>query len=222
MMRRYPYPGLSAYHFSTCLEHADCEVSLPLGRACLLLAPWPVSASETDMVSLDALVFSWLTALSPLDREPTRYISESEDDRRARFHEIAFDVSDIAAEDSDHPAVQRRAAALLVGIAWHESGFALDVDVGPCASARLQVGGCDSGRAKGLWQIQGYDVPTRRDGARLALRLARRSLSACRKLPVPERLAAYAGGTCESLGGRKRSCELWAVVRRLLDRGEST
>lgn len=172
--------------------------------------------------ALQALILSWLVALSPLDRQPTRYVDESRDERAARFDDIARDVALTVQEDGGGHGAQRRAAALLVGIAWHESGFARDVDLGPCDPARVRAGGCDSGRAKGLWQIQAYEVPTRKDGARLALRLARRSLTACRALSVPERLAAYAGGTCESLGGRARSRELWGVVRRLLDSAAPT
>jgi hypothetical protein len=173
----------------------------------------------TQSLTLAAIVLSWLNLLAPPERfaEIPTYpeATETASERAQRYEDIAEDISAVVLEDSARAPVQRRAAALLVGIAWHESGFAKDVDLGPCAPDRVKKGGCDSGRAKGLWQIQAYDVPTRRDGARLALRLARRSLTACRELPVSARLAAYAGGTCASTGGQVRSRELWSVVQRL-------
>jgi hypothetical protein len=166
-----------------------------------------------------ALVLAWLVQVAP----PERYAEiptypeamETAEERAERYRDIAEDVAHVAAESSRTELGAARAARLLVAIAWHESGFAKDVDLGPCAPGRVKKGGCDSGRARGLWQIQAYEVPTRRDGARLALRLARRSITACRKLPREAQLAAYAAGTCASKAGQARSAELWAMVRRL-------
>lgn len=166
-----------------------------------------------------ALVLAWLVQVAPPDRFaqiPTYPEAvETAEERQERYQDIAADVAHVAAESAETEAGAVRAARLLVAIAWHESGFARDVDLGPCAPRRVAKGGCDSGRAKGLWQIQAYEVPTRRDGARLALRLARRSITACQKLPKEARLAAYAAGTCASKAGQMRSAELWAMVHRL-------
>lgn len=168
--------------------------------------------------ALAAVVLSWLVQVSPpaLHADIPTYpeAKETAVEREERYREIARDVAEVVFAESS-PGQRRRSAALLVGIAWHESGFAKDVDLGPCAPRRLAIGGCDSGRAKGLWQIQAYEVPSRQDGARLALRLARRSLVACRKQAIPLQLAAYASGTCESKQGQIRSRELWAMVEKL-------
>lgn len=170
---------------------------------------------------LAALILSWLIQVAP----PARFALiptypeavETVEERHARYVDISQDIAEVVSAefpDRGPSAARRRAAALLVGIAWHESGFARDVDVGPCAPGRLKKGGCDSGRAKGLWQIQAYEVPTRQDGARLALRLAKRSFTACKKLPVQAQLAAYAAGNCASKAGQMRSAELWAMIQR--------
>lgn len=171
---------------------------------------------------LTAIVFAWLVQVAPPEKFaliPTYpEATETVEERTGRYMEISKDIAEVVMETEKTSAAKRRAAALLTGIAWHESGFAKDVDIGPCAPGRLKKGGCDRGRARGLWQIQAYEVPTRKDGARLALKLARRSITACKKLPAKAQLAAYAGGTCTSKMGQKRSAELFAMVGRL--RGE--
>lgn len=167
---------------------------------------------------LSALVFSWLLTTHPPDRFasiPTYpEAQETSEERTERYLEIANDIAEAALEHA--PKTPKRAAALLYGIAWHESGFAKDVDLGPCAPARLAKGGCDSGRAKSLWQIQGYTLTSRKDAARLALRLAKRSFQACRALPEHQRLASYAAGTCLSRVGQARSEEVWTLFSKVL------
>lgn len=173
----------------------------------------------TEMLTV--LVLAWAHRELP----PERYAlfptypeaQETAKERTDRYQEIAQDIAEVVSEGQNTPATSRRyTASLLFAIAIHESGLAKDVDVGPCAPERLKKGGCDGGRAASLWQIQGYDVPTRRDAARIALRLARRSLMVCRDLPPPERLAAYAAGNCASKMGRFRSSEIYSLQKRLL------
>lgn len=166
---------------------------------------------------LHPLIFGWLLALSPPERDAVRptYVEavETVDERTVRYMDISKDVT---AAVGDLPAGARKGAAqLLIAIAWHESGFAKDVDLGPCAPGRLRIGGCDHGRARGLWQVQAYDWGHRQEAAALAMRLAFRSMTACKKLPPEEQLAAYTGGTCASKMGRFRSREIWAVLKRI-------
>lgn len=171
---------------------------------------------------LASLVFGWLVATAPpapfarLATYPEA--EETADERELRYADIAEDVAAVVATDVPELAARRRAAALLVAIAWHESGFAKDVDLGPCAPGRLKGGGCDSGRAVSLWQVQNHSaqIAGRRDAARIALRLARRSFQACRHLPRELRLAVYAGGTCGNRKAQQRSAEIVAVFDRVL------
>lgn len=75
-----------------------------------------------------------------------------------------------------------RTAAVLVSVAWFESTFK------PGATG-------DHGRSHGLFQVQGHgtlDDP--HDATRAALVELRASLHVCRKRPLAERLAFYAGG----------------------------
>jgi hypothetical protein len=81
-----------------------------------------------------------------------------------------------------------KTAALLVGLALHESSF------DPAA-----VG--DSGRSHGLYQIQTSTAGTAKadltdpvTSSMVAAKLIRQSLAACRALPLEERLAWYAEG----------------------------
>lgn len=51
--------------------------------------------------------------------------------------------------------------------------------------------------------------------ATVVLRLLRGSLGACRHLPIEERLAAYAGGSCDSEYGRRVSRDRFALAQRI-------
>ena len=164
-------------------------------------------------VQLAAWILAALTNIAPPERyaEIPTYpeATETAEERHARYASIAWDVAEVAA-DTRSP---KHTAALLLGIAYHESGFARDVDLGPCAPARLKKGGCDGGRAHSLWQIQAHELESRQHAARVALRLAYKSFRACKHLPTEERLAAYAAGTC-SEAGRRKSRALYNLVKR--------
>lgn len=170
--------------------------------------------------TLAATVLRLLTEVAP----PSRFAEiptypearETVEERSDRYAAIAWDVATVAIEGARSERGQRRAAAVLLGIAWHESGFAKDVDLGPCAPARVKKGGCDGGRARSLWQIQGWTGEGRQDAARVALGLARRSMTACRHLPRNGQLSVYASGTCQSGIGQKRSAELFRMIDRFL------
>lgn len=165
------------------------------------------------MPTLSAAVFAWLCASVPLDTaRMAAHDLETIEERRARYHAIADDIA-AAVEREPSP---RAAAALLTAIAIRESGLAKSVDAPECHPAIVRKGWCDSGRARSLWQLQGARPADRREAAAMALRAAKRSFAACRSLPLPERLAAYAAGTCTSTAGRRISRDRYALQQRLL------
>lgn len=158
---------------------------------------------------MQSWIFALLVSHIPLaaaDRAPYPEAVETRDERRARYESIAEDIAAVAPD--------RESASLLIAIAVHESGLARDVDLGPCAPARVKKGGCGGGRAMSMWQIEGLKCwPTRREAAALALRKARGSQQQCRHLPYQERLAIYARGRCSSAEGRRLSREIMTLVR---------
>lgn len=145
-------------------------------------------------------------SLAAADRAEYPEAQESQDQRRARYESIAEDIAAVAPD--------RGSASLLVAIAVHESGLARDVDLGPCAPARVKKGGCDGGHAMTLFQVHGFSSwPTRREAALRALKMARSSQKLCAHLPSAERLAVYTRGRCSSAEGRRLSREIMGLVR---------
>lgn len=149
-------------------------------------------------------LFAAMVALAPPGRVPSR---ESEEAGRARYLEIARDVETVVRDAKGNDSE----AAMLIGIAFHESGFRLDVDQGT-----TKGGGVDSC----LMQIrprtarEAEELLDRRTCLRRGLMLARRSLGACASSPVADRLAAYASGSCSR--GQPQSRALYALTRRVL------
>ena len=175
---------------------------------------------------LSSLILTAILSISPLDGPRLAFPGHEETtaERGARYASIAADVATaVGAACGDRgEACERRAAALLLGLAWHESGFSPDTESpGGCWRGRDGKGPrCDSGRAATLWQMQGSAeeralwLGDRVAAAREALRRATRSLGACRKLAPEERLAAYASGRCDNREGQRRARELHAAVAR--------
>jgi hypothetical protein len=175
---------------------------------------------------LPSILLAAILSLSPLDGPRLAFPGHEEttEARRARCASIAADVATaVGAACGDRgEGCERRAAALLLGLAAHESGFAPDTEApGGCWRGRDGKGPrCDSGRAATLWQMQGSAeeralwLGDRVAAAREALRRATRSLGACRRLAPEERLAAYAGGRCEGAEALRRARELHAAVAR--------
>ena len=151
-----------------------------------------------------AAVVAALLALAPYSRaRPQPGWAETQDQYEARLAGVAADVEAVAANSTE--------VAYLLGIAWHESGFALDVQVGPCVGTH--AGRCDGGRARGPWQLHGASSEaTLREQAALALRRVRASVHQCAGNPPGERLAAYASGRCDRGLGAARELES-SVVR---------
>lgn len=140
---------------------------------------------------------------------------ETEAEWLAREASIAEDVASVT-EDV-------REQAVLVAVAYHESGFARDVDLGPCYRGPKNDGPrCDGGRAASIWQIQaagGSDASDlfahRRRAATRALSAIRRSARRCTPLFGREgALRAYASGTCER--GGPESAAMVGLALRLL------
>jgi len=142
----------------------------------------------------------------------------------------------------------RQASAMLVAVWWgHESGFRRDVDLGTGRTKTAKAGWNDYGRSwcmgqinlgrkrrpdpenKGQW-IEDSPLKTpegwtgrdlcqdRRKCLLTTLRVMRGSVSACRKLPRSERLAAYAAGTCTSRTGQvissRRMAQFWKFYQK--------
>lgn len=171
-------------------------------------------------------ILAALLLLSPIDgpRFPYPGFAETPWQRGARYIAIAADIASAAhAACGDRgDACERGAAALLLGIGTHESGWSPDVE-SPAGCYRGRDGNgprCDGGRAIGYWQTQGSSeeralwTSDRAQAARVAIHRGWRSWNACRKLEPALRWSAYAGGGCEGAEAHKRSRELEALIRR--------
>lgn len=158
---------------------------------------------------------------------------ETPDARRTRYGAIAEAAARVALDPATPPlfaGAQGRAqtAALLLAIAHHESGFAPDVDQGPCYRGPGYVGRCDGGASACLMQVRVGDGQTREGWTRdelfadrekcfrAGLAIARRSARACALLPPLHRMTAYASGGCASALGKVRSAEIVSEWRRFL------
>ena len=129
----------------------------------------------------------------------------------------------------------RQDTAMLVVIWWnHESGFRRDVDLGLGRKRLARAGWNDYGRSWCMGQINlgrkprpdpenlgqmieesasttpegwsGRDLCDDRKKCLVAtINVMRRSIGACRNLPLNERFSAYAAGNCESEAGKRIS-----------------
>lgn len=162
----------------------------------------------------------WLLAImllvAPPGRVPAR---ESEADGRARYAVIAEDVAAVASDSTELPLfggkrARERTAALLLSVAYLESGFRLDVDDGRTRG--------DGGRSCTLWQlnagrgrVQGFScgelLANRRRAAKIALWAMRRSAAACPG-PVDLMLRVYASGSCAK--GERESADRVHLAQR--------
>lgn len=172
-----------------------------------------------------AIVVAWLVHLmmlwAPPEHRSKTYIPEAKETTEQatkRYIEIAQAVVDVAYNPEEAPIVTMKdeskarahSALLMLSIALMESGLRRDVDFGIGKQGRG-----DGGRSWCLMQIQlgpgkvpdsdpevggwtGKDlVADRRKCFRTAMRMIRRSFTACQANPFPHRLAAYASGSCD-------------------------
>lgn len=128
---------------------------------------------------------------------------ESRAEALARYENIARDAAEVAFDESeaplfDGPDARLETALLVLSVASYESAFRKRVDVGE--------GRGDSGRSYCLMQILVSDARRQLTGddlvrdrklcLRAGLHLLRGSFGICRKLPLVDRLSAYATGRC--------------------------
>lgn len=164
--------------------------------------------------ALFALLLATPVAPSPADWKcgtpEAAATCESIEQQHARLESIANDAATVA---KSHPD----AALLILAVADHESGFAIDVDKGPC-----RHGTCDGGHAACMMQIQaGAERRTKLFGDRKlcfteGLKWLTMSRRACGKLRPEDQFSQYASGTC--LGGQKGSRELYAEWKKMKNR----
>jgi hypothetical protein len=160
------------------------------------------------------------------------WVTESETEMNARYEAFSKDLVTVTldpAEEPIYPGPYGRVATtrLLLAIAWHESGFMRDADVGPCDQKGAR---CDHGRSFCAAQIQvgtgktaeGWSGPDlfhdRTKCFRAALHLVRKSFYACQTQPEVYKLAAYASGMCDRLTGQARSREIMVLYSRIRTR----
>jgi hypothetical protein len=150
------------------------------------------------MTPLAAILYALLLLVRVV--APPAGMTETAEELDARLRSIAVDAAAAAQED---PAD----ALLIIAVAQHESGFALDVDRGPC-----RPNTCDGGRAACMLQI--WAGPERRAALfadrQLCFRVGLRALKHSRLAECPSdemQFAGYAGGSCAR--GAKGSRELY-------------
>lgn len=130
---------------------------------------------------------------------------ESASDARERYQSIARDVAAVAMDGGEQPLFggakgRTETALLMLSVASFESSFKKSVDDG--------IGLGDHGRSYCLMQIrvgsgttrEGWSGPElvedRQRCFRAALHILRGSFAICQKLPLDDRLSAYATGRC--------------------------
>ena len=168
---------------------------------------------------------------------------ETATEKVARYESFASDLYEVVYDPSVKPLYggekgRAMTAATILGVAFHESGFAHDVDKGPCYRGRNgRDVRCDGGMSACVMQIKlgagtttlrshGFEGLTQADlfrdrklCFRVGLHLLRRSVMSCTKRGPNERLNAYASGRCDQ--GADRSKEILNIVRRFLANKEA-
>jgi hypothetical protein len=154
-----------------------------------------------------AWALTFMMAWAPPGRSHIRDAVETPEAGAARYAEIARAAARVAFDPGVTPLVagarsRSQTLAIVLSVAFHESGFRRDVDLGIGPFAR------GSGTDSCLMQIrvgrgsttEGYShadlVADREKCFRAGLRLLRRSIGACRSLPPLDWLSAYARGQC--------------------------
>jgi len=185
-----------------------------------------------------AWLVATMVAFAPLERASVERgmpgWAETKEQREERYVGIAKAVAEVASDPDEKPVFggpsgRSRTAALLLAIAFHESGFARDVDLGPCYRGRQSDGArCDYGRAACIMQIHTQDGRTidgytkeelfqdRVKCIRSGLHLVQKSFASCKKNPAKHRLAAFASGRCDA--GQAGSERLLSLGERFATR----
>lgn len=191
------------------------------------------------------IVIAWIMALMTQAAPPAKLAAqyqlpgheETAEQKTLRYEEFATDLYKVAYDPSVQPLYngpkgRALTAAVLLAIAFHESGFAHDVDKGPCYRGKNgKDGRCDSGRSACSMQVQvgagtttlgahGIDGLTQADlfadrklCFKAAMHIVRRSFR-CKHQPDGGRFNLYASGNCNE--GLKPSREITGTVHRFL------
>lgn len=146
---------------------------------------------------------------------------ETPDQARERYVGIAAAIAGITKN--------RDEAGLLVALAIGESRLARDTDIGPCYRGKPGSSWqkrCDSGTSGSVWQVKtpvlGPEGETvtyldtfkdRTRAAKIAFRLAKGSLGACKHLEPIDRLSALGGKCTVGLESARQRWRLWQRVR---------
>jgi hypothetical protein len=130
---------------------------------------------------------------------------ESQEGVMARYQSIARDVASVALDDTEEPLFdgeegRTETAVLMLAVASYESSFSKRVDDGvrrgdhgySYCLMQVRVG---QGATREGWSGRQL-IEDRKRCFRAALHILRASFSACRTLPVDDRLSAYASGHC--------------------------
>lgn len=155
-----------------------------------VVAQGPVDAAPTE-VFMPGYLLQAMTAWTPPSDHA--FTGESYGAAEARYMEIATLISRVSAHQPPLPNLTRnQGAVLLAAVGSFESG-GWRKDVQECRASG------DHGRSWTLWQLYGTKEYLCRDpefSATIALDRLRSSMSECGSLPVAERLAGYASGSC--------------------------
>jgi len=185
-------------------------------------------------------IVAWLLALALQFAPPAKAHQfpgweETEAERTARYALIAQDIYDVVydKENKPIPGMSRaRTAAFMLALAIGESGLDKDADQGPCYREEGWKLRCDGGNAASMWQVmvgkgfvfykdgktrlyQKHLFKDRKKALWVALRAARGSFWACRKLPPKLRLSVYGGGSCSNEAAQKGSAKRYKLATKL-------
>jgi hypothetical protein len=130
---------------------------------------------------------------------------ESSERVLARYESIARDVALVALDENEAPLLEgedgrTQTALLMLAVASYESSFSKRVDDGSRRGdhglsfclMQIRVGTGTTREGWNGWQL----IEDRKRCFRAALHILRASFSACRMLPIDDRLSAYASGHC--------------------------
>lgn len=152
------------------------------------------------MQGLVSYLVAAMTSWVPLHAQ-----TEAPDESAARYESIAQDAVSVAYDEAEAPLFsgptgRAQTALLMLSVASLESAFRKTVDEGTRLGDHghsyclMQIRVGDGATAEG-WT--GADLVADRTRCfRAALHILRGSFNACRKLPVTDRMSAYATGSC--------------------------
>ncbi len=178
-----------------------------------------------------AFVLSLVLSLPAASPQPGW--AETPEAQASRLASIAYDISLASFGDDGHkpeqaiPGGPAMMAAVLVALAWKESGWSADADRGPCYRGRSGLSArCDSGMAATLWQLkigagktrEGWTQADlfgdRRKAVSVAARMVQQSWGCVRKYGEDAALNAYASGSCSN--GAASGLARLKLARKLL------